>query len=316
MKKIHKDNIIFLNKLVSSGKVEAIKKASFKISYFKSGGGNYLYMIKAGKKKYLARINYYFMKNEWRIKEYEYKVLKFIEKLKISPKVYYLDVSAKSLSQHFMIVNYIEGEPLKKILDNDVISMAKVLKKLHGSFEFKYCGDGLPPKDDGPYQCEIFEEFAGGEDKQIEKYKKLAGIKKVIKPFNDKRTELGDWFNSKKIFNRVEQFCLCHADLKKENIIRTKNGIKLIDWEMAGVDIPETDVGRLFSGCRLTLAQQKIFLKHYYGKKIPTSSREMIYAIKKVLDFFQIIEDYIILGRKKWDSEKIFKAILSFKIEG
>jgi hypothetical protein len=50
----------------------------------------------------------------------------------------------------------------------------------------------------------------------------------------------------------------------------------LIDRECADIDIPETDIGRLFSGCVFTKEQQNIFLHEYYGK---TPSDEILKKI-------------------------------------
>lgn len=307
----HNKTIEFLDNFLKNRKIIPVGK-NFKISYFKSGGGTHLYLIDTKGKKYLARINFYPLKNSWGVKEQEYRILKKIEPIKIAPKVYYFS-KTNDLKQHFTIVEYKEGNPLKKIDNTHVISLAKTLKKLHTFATFKKPGDTFPPHDKLPYTCDIYNEYANGEDKQIEKYIDLPGIEKIIQPYNNIKRNLGKHFNGLTCFHNIKQFCIVHADLKKENILDLGENVFLIDWECGGVDIPETDIGNLFAGCKLNKKNQKLFLNTYYKNKPDPVVIERIYAIKQVLDFFSIIEDYIILKRKKWDADKMLNELLIFE---
>jgi thiamine kinase-like enzyme len=313
METIHEQNIAFLKKLTESEGFNWLNYAQpIFFGFFKSGGGTHLYLIENDNKKYLARINYYKPKNTWGVKKQEYTVLKLIEPLKISPKVYFFSDN-NSLKQDLTIVEYIEGELLNDISDKDIHYLVSDLKKLHTSFQYDKYGDTIPPNENSPYTCDIYNEFANGEDKKIEKYLSLGGIEKVIEPYNRINKKLDDWFNNLEIFNGLTNFCLCHADLKKENILVTKEGIMLIDWECAGVDLPETDLGRLFSGCEFSTAKQNTFLKAYYGELPTKIIVQRIAAIKKVLDFFHIIEDYILIKRKPWNADKMLDDLLKYE---
>lgn len=89
----------------------------------------------------------------------------------------------------------------------------------------------------------------------------------------------------------------------------------LIDWECADIDIPETDIGRLFSGCSFTKEQQNIFLKEYY-ENIPSGDIiNRISSIKIVLDFFRIIENYCILKRKVFDAKEMLNDLEKYENE-
>lgn len=260
----------------------------------------------------MARINYYEPKNEWGVKKQEFDVLKFIEPLKISPKAYFFS-NENSIKQDLTIVEYIEGETLGDISEKNIVDIANDLRKLHTSFTFNRAGYTLPPHDELPYHCDIYNEFANGEDKKIEKYFSLEGIDKIVEPYNRINKKLGSWFNNLDIFDNLTKFCICHADLKKENILVTSRGIMLIDWECAGSDISETDIGRLFSGCEFSDEQQNIFLKSYYENPPEKIVIQRILAVKKVLDFFHILEDYIILKRKEWNPDNMLTELLEFE---
>ena len=313
MEKVHEQNILFLKNLFEDKSFDWINyNQSLFFEFFKSGGGTHLYLIKNGDKKFLARINYYEPKNEWGVKKQEFDILKLVEQLAIAPKVYFFS-NENSIKQDLTIVEYIEGEILNNISEKNILDIATDLHKLHTSFRFDKYGDTLPPQDGLPYHCNIYNEFVNGEDKKIEKYLALDGIEKVVETYNRINKRLGEWFNNLDIFENITEFCLCHADLKKENILVTNSGIKLIDWECAGVDIRETDIGRLFSGCSFSEEQQNVFLKAYYRNVPNEITIQRILAVKKVLDFFHILEDYIILKRKKWDADKMLAELLDYE---
>lgn len=292
---IHSKNIAFLEKY--------LKKLSFDwlnhdlgidVSYFSSGGGTHLYLIKNGDRKLLVRINFFPSKNDWKVKRGEFEILKEIESLNISPKAYLLDED-NELGQDFTVVDYIEGNNIVDFLDSDVVLIAQDLKKLH-NFPKEYSKE-----EELPYKCSIYDEFANGDDKKIENYK-YQDIDWVYQKYNVIKNDLGEWFNNLTIFDGCDNLCLCHADLKSENILKTNNGIMLIDWECAGIDIPETDIGRLFSGCVLNEKQQNVFLKEYYGDMPSKDILNRILAVKIVLDFFRIVENYCIHQRKEFDA--------------
>ncbi len=315
MDAIHQKNIDALTELIRSGEMgESLTSSTPNISFFRTGGGNYLYLIELGTAKYLARVNYYFLKNEWGAKEHEFQTLKMIEGLGIAPRAHYLDAGNGLFGQQFIIVDFIEGNPVNKIGDSHVINLASILRTLHTNVPFKKSGNTFPPNDSLPYTCDIFDEFADGEDKQIEKYRNLEGIEGIIEPYTRLLKALGDWFHSLTCFNDCRTFCLCHADLKKENILETPDdNIFLIDWEYAGSDIPETDIGRLFSGCDFTEKQQELFFSYYFTSSPDEKTLERIMSVKMVLDFFRIIEDYILLKRKSWDAEAMLGELLAFE---
>ena len=312
---VHAKNILAIERVMLGGEgISSIPKPSIlEVSFFKSGGGNHLYRIQADDRQYLARVNFYPLKNIWRIKEHEFACLKMLEPLDIAPKAYFIDATGGLLEQHFIIVDFIEGTTLGELNDANILALADTLKKLHLAISFDRPGNTLPPGDKLPYTCEIFHEFADGEDKQIEKYNDLPGIIGVVDSFNIVRTKLGRWFDEKKCFQNCTAFSLCHADLKRENILQTKNGVMLIDWECAGSDIPETDIGRLFSGCQFTSNQEEMFLNHYYSGNIDELVYERIVAVRTVLDFFRIIEDFIILKRKNWDARVMKEELERFE---
>lgn len=212
---IHKINISFIENFINRQKLDWLDYGQpFTVSYFSSGGGTHLYLIENGSKKFLARINFFPAKNDWKVKKAEFEILKEIENLNISPKVFLLNEN-NDLKQDFTIVEYIEGENIAEFSESDIVALAKDLKKLHN----------FPKQFDKtkelPYKCDIYNEFTNGEDKKIEKYDS-ENISQVFTKYNSIKEDLGLWFNNLNIFDKCENLCLCHADLKSENILKTK----------------------------------------------------------------------------------------------
>lgn len=306
MEYTHSENIDFLNEYLKQQQFEWIDcNQTTTISFFTSGGGTHLYLIQNGVNKFLARVNFYPGKNDWGVKKIEYETLKKIEGLGIAPKVFVLSTD-NSLQQDFTIVEYIEGKNVTEFTNNDIKLLANDLRKLH---EFKIQAEQNLA---GPYICNIYDEFAHGADKQIEQYK-FEGVETISPKYNQIKNDLGLWFNGLTIFGDSRNLCLCHGDLKSENILVTENGIKIIDWECAEIDIPETDIGRLFSGCSFNDEQQKLFLIEYYGSLPHPDTFKKILAIKTVLDFFRIIEDYCIYERKALEATSFLVDLKRFE---
>ena len=311
---VHQKNIDYLSQAITVGKFDDFMLSKeAKLSHFSSGGGNHLYLIESSGKKYLARVNYYHLKNEWKIKRHEFEVLSLVEELNIAPHPYYLSDSESELDQHFIVIEYIEGDVPDELTEETVVGLASILKKLHQFQTYSHTGNRLPPTDPLPYSCSVYEEFAQGDDKQIERYRELESIEQVVDSYNRVKERLGYWFNALSIFKDCKHFVLCHADLKMVNILVGPSGVHLIDWEGAGVDIPETDIGRLFSGASLTPEQEAQFLGRYYESEPTALQREQIQSIRKVLDFFRIIEDYILLKRKPWNAQSMLEEISIFE---
>lgn len=306
MEVVHSKNIDFLNKYLTNQQFDWINyDLEITVSYFTSGVGTHLYLINNEKASFLARINFYPGKNDWEVKKTEFETLKAIEELNIAPKAFALSTE-NSLEQDFTIVEYVEGKNVKQFEDEQIKMLAEDLRKLHN---FKI--HDFDNKSDS-YVCNIYNEFSQGADKQIEQYQ-FDGMEQVVPLYNEIKTDLGNWFNGLTIFADNEKVCLCHSDLKSENILVTKFGVKLIDWECADIDIPETDIGRLFSGCEFTCEQQEVFLSEYYETQPKNNTQNKTLAIKTVFDFFRIIEDYCIYKRKVMDASSMLSDLTKFR---
>jgi thiamine kinase-like enzyme len=303
----HLEIIDFLRNYIKKYPFTGIESKGFSIEYYKSGGGSHIFKLLSGGNVYAIRVNYYEKKNEWGVKETEFETLTYLGKREYTyaPRVYLFcrhDDEENLLGQDFIVVDFVEGEDFSglQITDSDIKLLAGGLRTLH-SLNSKVSG--------APYVCGVFDEFANGEDKYIEKYSEadFVGIEEMYDQYNTYKRELGAWFNTLTIFSDVNEEVLCHADLKKENVLRTPEGICFIDWECAGDDIRETDIGRLFSGFQFSNKQKALFMREYFLDEIITPEIvSRISAVEVVLNFFRILDQYCIRQVVPWN-EDFFK---------
>ena len=85
----------------------------------------------------------------------------------------------------------------------------------------------------------------------------------------------------KKLKRFKKELVLTHHDLNPKNIIFTKNDIKIIDWEYAGVNDAFFDLASICVEFNLNEKKEKILL-HYYLKKITLNHQ-------KKLEYFKVI---------------------------
>lgn len=116
------------------------------------------------------------------------------------------------------VSTYLEGEILSgNITENDYLEVSNILKTLHQS---KITGNDYELKD------------------RLRRYEKLLSNKVCLKYYELKLMWLKlydeNYINSKKVF--------CHGDAQRSNIIRTKDGIKLLDFEFSGMNDPFYDI--------------------------------------------------------------------------
>src|SRR5271169_1275834 len=229
---------------VRNNKISTIKKLGV-------GEGNINFLVIIGGKKFVCRVN--LSKIQPKKIEEEFKSLKIVEKLNIAPKAYFFFRGNKIFNKPFMILEYLEGEVFAKkkrtYQREDIISLAKFLAKMHNS-------TAKLPKDDS-LRFDIWE---------IKEY-----IKKINK-YRRKDTEFTTFFNelSSKIdeLKVKKNFSLgiIHRDICPQNMIKTKNGIRLIDWEGLSFSDPAKDIAHIIIELKYK-KNLEIFFKEYFKYK-------------------------------------------------
>jgi very-short-patch-repair endonuclease/thiamine kinase-like enzyme len=271
----HNENIEFLKKEIKEKKINNLQ--NFKIEFFASSQCNDLYLITKNDKKYLARITNWEQNKVWKIKQEEYEKLNFIKNLKVAPISHYYDLGQNEKQIHWSLVDFVEGETVKKLSDKNIVQLAQTLKKLHeNTIKNKY-GDRWFSLEKIPYKSYTLKEYSENKPKFVQK----AGYDELKKSF-----ENINWAE-------IKQFCLIHNDLKPLNMVENNGEILLIDWEYAYMDIPENDIARFFVENSLTEIQKKLFLENYLPLENLDFKMEILQVFVNLYEFFEVGKDVV-----------------------
>ena len=208
-------------------KIQIIKKINYT-------SNNKIYLINIKKKKYLLKI--YENKKEKFSFSKELLFLKKIKSLNKTPKIKFYDLKLK-----FIIMEYIKGVKIKKIMPEDIVQIVNFIKeiqKIKKSYELisnskiKYATDKIFSVSE---ILENIERRIKISDKRINiKNSKLKKTNfKIKKIYKKIKLEL---INNKIDINKKKNFCLSPSDFNVRNIIKQKNKFFFIDFEYSGID--------------------------------------------------------------------------------
>jgi thiamine kinase-like enzyme len=251
------------------------------------GEGNLSYLFKIKNKKFICRVN--IDKGVPKKSKTEFDSLKKVEGLNIAPKPFYYRPKDKKFPYDFIILEFIEGKPLRMkkrtYTKKQIKQIASILAKLHSM----NCSS-LPK---GKYSFQHY-------------LKECKNYIKTINKRNDKlKRELNEIYNRIKNFlpkKEAHKFSLIHGDVCPQNIVETKNGLKLIDWESLQCSDPARDVANILIDLELKNSDLDMFLKEYQKiRKDPTIlERAKTYAILLRATYFlwEITRSFEIINKE------------------
>jgi len=164
----------------------------------------------------------------------EFEVLDTISKIGIAPKPILFDDAKEILNYDILAEEYLDGEQLKDLNDENIKKVAQLLAKLH-SVEIPQ-NSTIEKKD---YRVET---LFGISDFMIDSYSKkefvdkkhLEEFKKILEKIKADLTPIPQF---------KEKDTIIHMDMVASNFLILKNGeIKLVDWQSPGIGDPAFDV--------------------------------------------------------------------------
>jgi len=205
-----------------------------KIQLLKNQGYcNINYKIITVKKEYLLRV----FKDDTTVnisRDFEFCIQKKVAKKGIAPKPFFLN-----LNRSFMITEFINGTHKYQLNNKELIKFIKTIKKFH---TFKI------------------------EKKEYDFKKDFKAYRDRLKDRSSKKLIKESLRELKKIEQYPKKLVLTHHDLNPKNIIFTKNNIKIIDWEYAGVNDLFFDLASVCYEFNLSKEQQQLLLNTYFKK--------------------------------------------------
>jgi len=225
------------------------------VQAIKSGETHYNYLLIINNRKFLLRLTSVRKddggKNSWgaaRI-NMEFNGIKSIEKLGIAPKVYYKDTSCRALSKPFVISDYVPGKPVTRMTEKDLKLLAFLLAGLHNIHHVT----GLRSEPVKDYNKEYIK-------KRVDKITDT-GFKYVNRHFKADLMEA--YQRIKHIRLKTQKMSVIHGDISKDNLLRTGNSLKLIDWESVRLSEPQFEIATALERLNLNGKKRKLFLLEY-----------------------------------------------------
>ena len=239
------------------------------VQAIKSGETHYNYLLIINGRKFLLRLTSVRKdsrgKNSWgaaRI-NVEFDGIKSIEKLGIAPKVYYKDTSCRVLSKPFVISDYVPGEPVTRMTEKDLKSLAFLLAELHRIHNV----NGLRNEPVKDYNREYIK-------KRVDRITDT-GFKYVNSHF---KADLMEAYKKiKHIRLKRQKLSVIHGDISRDNLLRTENGLKLIDWESVRLSEPQFEIATALERLNLNGQKRKLFLSEY----LKHSGKESLEELEK-----------------------------------
>lgn len=186
----------------------------------------------------------------------EFNIQKILYKTTYVPKCF-------QYNNAFFLEQFIEGTPLSEvnnINDRHIIELANILKKIHNPINIDDC-------------LNIFQKEELKKEYDPEKVLTLVLPKDKQKIISQSDYELIKYAGSslkEEIKNIDYKMSIVHGDLNSQNIIISKEGLKIIDWTDSRVDVGMVDIVQFIHLSEINEEQKKLLLKEYkHGLNIP-----------------------------------------------
>lgn len=251
------------------------------------GEGNLNYFFKIKNKKFICRVN--IDRGVPNKSKEEFNSLKRVESLNIAPKPFYYHPKDKKFPYGFIILKFIEGKPFcmkkRSYTQKQIKQIVSILTELHS----QKC-NGFPKKE---YSFQYYIKHCEDYNKTINKHNnklknELNEMCIIIRNFLSKKEE--------------HKFSLIHGDVCPQNIVETKNGLKLIDWESLQCSDPAKDIANILIDLELKNKDLDLFLKEYQKiRKDPTIlERAKTYAVllRAVYFLWEITRSFEIINKE------------------
>ncbi len=263
------DNIIFM----AAGEYNENYKVQTKI-------GNYVFRINRG-----SQLN---INNQI---EYEYNVLKSLEKSSVTPKAIFYDNidSIEYFNGGVMLMEFINGRPLE--YDKDLEKASYVFYKVHSQL--------IPKKI--IIQKEPLKDIAKESLNMINKYQfnDMENVKILLLKYYEKMIKLSDNVNG--IFQN-EEMCIVNTEVNSQNFIINDENPFLVDWEKAVVSYRYQDLGHFLvstttlwkSDYKYSIQEKKHFLKLY------KNYTGILFSLEELFEKTVLLEKIILLRALSW----------------
>ncbi|MCX7885336.1 MAG: phosphotransferase [Caloramator sp.] len=207
----------------------------FELEFLAQGEYNINFTLKDKFNKYVFRIN---TKSQLEIENqirYEYNALKSLEKSRVTPKVYFVDDTKSNLNYGILIMEFLEGRPLKYRYDLEKASY--IFSKIH-----TLKGDEVS-KENFIIEENLFTERIKEARRLLKEFFKSSFVDEKLKLFFN---EFLDWADKnrhkEKYYKENKLSVINNTEVNSNNFIIGKDKSYLIDWEKPVISDPCQDI--------------------------------------------------------------------------
>ncbi len=250
------------------------------------GAHNDNYLLDTNQGKLVLRI---YANTQFENASKEYKVLNKLDGF-LGPKAHYLDTSRTLIEFDYMILEYIKGTVIKEFSNEALVEIASKLKTLHTVKIGTRQPGSSPVSEWTRNNIKENSKRLGSEihDEVMALWGKLMALYQTIEPH---------------IVNYTPDI-LIHDDPILGNFIRTEEGVRLIDWELAHPNYLFMELGSFIEENGLTQEQEKIFLDAYGFGSTPEEAK--ILAFSKAYRITAMVGWFIERIAQLREGEKVF----------
>lgn len=250
---------------------------AYNVKFLAQGEYNINFTLEGSNKKYVFRVNTGSQLGLENQIKYEYEALKNLEASSVTPKVYYLDDSKKNLDYGILVMEFLEGKPLR--YDKDLKSAAKIFAKIHS---IDTNGNGLK---NFIVEDNIFSARISESQKLLRDFFQSSKIPLYLKNFFDIFTNWAEKNrHEEKYFLENKWHVINNTEVNSGNFIIGKEKSYLIDWEKPVISDPCQDLTQFLAptttlwktDCILKEEEKEEFFKVYVSNLKDNSIRERV----------------------------------------
>ncbi len=259
------------------------------VSFLAAGEYNENYVVRSANRSYVFRINHGSQLNIENQIEYEYWVLKNLEKSGVTPKPFFFESSPEHLDGGVLLMEYIQGIPLDYVTDSE--RAAYIFATVHSQ----------PYSDNLIVQREPVLDIARESMWLINKYNDhpLIDVKTQLLKYHEKILLLAE--KTRGIFNK-EPVCIVNTEVNSKNFLIQGQSGYLVDWEKAVVSYRYQDFGH-FVVPTTTLWKTDYYFDEENKKNFLRSYRKYInypLTLSEIIEKTEILEQTILLRAMSW----------------
>lgn len=290
------------------------------VEFLAQGEYNQNFLISDGKISYVFRLNYGSQLHLANQISYEYHVLKWLERTKRTPKVYYLDDRCDFFSQGLLIMEFLPGQPLD--YRKDLPEAARIFGQIHQqSIDERAENIFVKEKEtilsDRVTECQqLLEPVLNSEFVPIHAKKQLTAA--LVRCQNKTAQQ--------QFFIDLNQWSVTNTEVNSHNFIIGEKGF-LIDWEKPVISHPVQDLSQFLastttlwrSNLILSQSEKKDFLTRYIAET--QFERQAIEEALKIYHPFLMLRalawsamayDSYQKETKKLTNQEIFKKVAAY----